>query len=153
MTKLSTIYNYLQLEENLATGGQPSTEELAMLARQNYQLVVNLALPTSDNALPDERAVVESLGMRYEHIPVVWERPLHEDFKRFAEIMQEHAHTKRFVHCAANMRVSVFVALYRVVVEGWTYQSAMQDVYKIWNPNPVWLSFIREQLDRPRLEP
>ena len=49
--------------------------------------VINLALPTSDHALSDERAVVESAGMNYVHIPVVFEVPTQADFEQFCTAM------------------------------------------------------------------
>jgi len=62
--------------------------------------------------------------------------------------MEKYKNKKLFVHCAANMRVSSFVALYRVIKEGWDYSDVVNDVYKIWNPNDIWSDFIRSELSR-----
>ncbi|WP_339379213.1 hypothetical protein [aff. Roholtiella sp. LEGE 12411] len=67
--RLEDIDNFLQLSDVIATGGQPTTEQFAAIKHSGYQLIVNLALPTSSNALPNEKQIVESQGMEYIHIP------------------------------------------------------------------------------------
>ncbi|MEB3290422.1 MAG: protein tyrosine phosphatase family protein, partial [Leptolyngbya sp.] len=115
MTALTTLRQFLPISDRLATAGQPTVAELATLAQAGYGVVINLALPTSDHALPDERSTVEALGMTYVAIPVVWENPTRKDLDQFFQAMEAHQGQKIFVHCALNMRVSVFVYLYRVL--------------------------------------
>ncbi|HTD66236.1 MAG TPA: 50S ribosomal protein L11 methyltransferase, partial [Candidatus Limnocylindria bacterium] len=50
-----------------------------------------------------------------------------------------------YVHCAANMRVSAFVFLYRVL-RGTTREEAERDLKRIWEPDDVWRKFIDENL-------
>ena len=50
--------------------------------------------------------------MAYRHIPVKFEAPAVEDFRAFVSAMDEWSDRKVFVHCAANFRVSAFVAVY-----------------------------------------
>ena len=143
---IHAIYNFLRHSDRLATGGQPSESELAFVAAAGYEVVINLALPDSDYALPNEAECVQRAGMQYVHIPVVWEQPRAEDFVRFARTMDTLKARRLFVHCAANMRVSSFLLLYRVLREGWTYADARADLEKIWLPNSTWSHFIEETL-------
>lgn len=144
--KLNSIYNYLKLSENLATAGQPLEEELALISKAGYEVMINLALTDADYSLTDESGSVRRLGMQYEHIPVMWENPTSENLIRFFDLLKKYNRQKRFIHCAANMRVSVFMALYRILKQGWPYEDAMGDVRKIWNPNDIWSEFIRKML-------
>lgn len=148
MDKLNTIYNFLSLSAKLATSGQPLEEELEYISKAGYQVVINLALSDSDYSLADEEGSVTKLGMEYVHIPVIWQSPTSDDLDKFFDVMGKYKNRKLFVHCAANMRVSSFVALYRVIKEGWDYSDAINDVYKIWNPNDIWSDFIRSELLR-----
>lgn len=148
MDKLNTIYNFLNLSAKLATSGQPLEEELEYISKAGYQVVINLALSDSDYSLADEEGSVTKLGMEYIHIPVIWQSPTSDDLDKFFDVMEKYKNKKLFVHCAANMRVSSFVALYRVIKEGWDYSDAINDVYKIWNPNDIWSDFIRSELLR-----
>ena len=141
---LQGIYNYRRLTDLIATAGQPSEEELAAVARAGFEVVVNLALHDAEYSLPDERWTVESLGMRYIHIPVVWERPLHADLERFFEVMDDLAGKHVFIHCAANKRVSAFMALYRQLRQRWALDATMPDVLAIWEPDVVWQQFMEQ---------
>jgi len=144
MTKLNEIYNFLKLDDDLLTSGQPSEAQYPAIAEAGVQTVINLALPTSDHALPDEAALARSLDLDYIPIPVVWEAPRREDFERFAQTLEALKGRRLLVHCAANMRVSAFIALYRIERLGWRRDKAFEDVYRIWNPysNPTWAQFV-----------
>lgn len=148
MDKPGTIYNFLSLSEKLATAGQPLEEELEAVSKEGYEVVINLALSDADYSLADEEGSVFKLGMEYIHIPVIWQYPTSDDLDKFFNAMEKYKHKKLFVHCAANMRVSSFVALYRVIKEGWSYSDAINDVYRIWKPNNIWSEFIRSELTR-----
>lgn len=148
MDKLNIIYNFLSLSAKLATSGQPLEEELESISKAGFEVVINLALSDADYSLADEEGSVTKLGMEYIHIPVIWQSPTSDDLDKFFDVMEKYKNKKLFVHCAANMRVSSFVALYRVIKEGWDYSDAINDVYKIWNPNDIWSDFIRSELLR-----
>jgi protein tyrosine phosphatase (PTP) superfamily phosphohydrolase (DUF442 family) len=144
---LESIFNFLPLSETLITAGQPTGKQLMAVKDGGYQTVVNLALGSAHNALVDERSTVESLGMRYVHIPVEFDRPTLEDFERFCALMKENDDQPLFVHCAANFRVSAFMYLYRRIYLGWGADDAIADLHKIWTPNAVWQQFIDEVLN------
>lgn len=143
---LHSIYNFLRCSDRLATGGQPSAAEIARIAAAGYEIVINLALSDSDYALPNEAECVRDAGMQYIHIPVVWEEPRAQDFTRFAGAMDAARDRRVFVHCAANMRVSSFLLLYRTIREGWSYAQARVELEKIWLPNTTWSGFIERTL-------
>lgn len=139
---LSGIRHFLRLSPRLATAGQPTAEQFASIAAAGFECVVNLALPTSTDALSDEAEVVAALGMEYVPIPVVWESPQFRDFARFAKVLQERAAQPVFVHCAMNMRVSAFMFLHRTLVEGRPRMDAMRDLNQIWEPDETWCAFL-----------
>ncbi len=140
--RLEDIYNYRRLSDELITSGQPTAEQLAAVAAAGAAVVINLALPNDTRALPDERGVVEALGMVYEPIPVVWTAPAPADLAAFFAAMDRHASRRVYVHCAANMRVSAFVMLYRVLRLGWPPAEALPDMQALWQPNATWQAFI-----------
>ncbi len=148
---LEQIHNFLACSDTLLTGGQPSEEQLRAAAAAGVQGIINLALPTSDNALPDESGLVRSLGMEYIHIPVVWENPRRADLEQFMDAMDARRERKLLVHCAANYRVSCFVALWRILRLGWKPEQAFEDMRRIWQIEtyPVWQVFVRECLSGP----
>lgn len=143
---LESITNFLQIDPRLATAGQPSREQLAEVAAEGYELVINL-LPQSE-ILPDEEQAVRTLGMAYLHIPVIWDAPTRENLDQFFAALDENRPRKVFVHCMMNMRVAAFVFLYRVLREGVPVEEAREIVRKVWEPNPTWAKFMEQQLDR-----
>jgi len=144
--RLEAIHNFLKLSDHIATAGQPSEEQFTAIKEAGYQLIVNLAPPGSTNAIPHERGIVESLGLHYSYIPVIWTNPTFEDLDRFFSIMNENAEKPVFVHCAKNMRVSAFMYLYRRLHDRWDDQQAEPDLHKIWIPNQTWQAFIQRAI-------
>ena len=146
------IYNFLALSDTLFTGGMPKADQLTDAAQQDVQIVINLAPHTVPDALPDEEQLVNSLGMQYIHIPVIWTTPTKDGLDRFMAVMDENKDKKILVHCQANFRASAFVALYRILRQGWDPKDAIEDMHKIWDAEdyPIWKMFIEENLKRSR---
>jgi protein tyrosine phosphatase (PTP) superfamily phosphohydrolase (DUF442 family) len=140
--KLEEIDRFVRLSDLIATAGQPTQIEYSAIANAGYQLVINLALKESTNALPNEKAIATKLGLAYIHIPVLWEAPTLENFQEFVDVMNVHVGRKIFVHCAANKRVSAFMYLYRQLYERVDEETAQLDLAKIWQPNQIWQDFI-----------
>ena len=145
---LANIYNMLSLTDELGTSGQPTSAQLAAIKEAGYEVVINLATGTTPRDLPNEADVVATQGMEYIHIPVVWENPTEADLARFFEVMDATQDKKRFVHCIANMRVSAFMFLYRVLRQGMPLDEARATMSQIWQPNPIWQKFIEAALAR-----
>jgi protein tyrosine phosphatase (PTP) superfamily phosphohydrolase (DUF442 family) len=144
--RVQGISDYRRLSARIATAGQPDEGELAAVAEAGYQVVINLGLHDAPYALEDEAGLVRSLGMAYVHIPVVWERPTRDDLERFFETMAAHQDERLFVHCAANKRVSAFMALYRVHRLGWPVEEALATLAVESFPE-AWRRFIRAMLE------
>lgn len=144
---IEDIYNFLKLSDAIATSGQPTEEQFLAIRESGYQIVVNLALPESPNALPDEKQVVEAQGMQYKNIPVVWDNPTLEDVAQFFSIMEDNSDKNIFVHCAANMRVSAFMYLYHRIHKGMSDDDARKDLEQIWLPNEIWQKFIEQVVE------
>ena len=120
----------------------PKEGQLACIANNGYEVLINLALLDSPGALPNEDTLVTVLGLQYFHIPVVWESPQPSDLDQFFKTMQRNQNRKVFVHCVLNMRVSVFVFLYRVMVLKENAEKVYQDLLRIWVPDHTWRDFI-----------
>ena len=135
---------------NLITAGQPLESQFKAIREAGFNAVVNLALPTSTGALPNEGSLVTALGMAYVQLPVDFNAPSSADFRAFSGVMEAFSERRIFVHCAANMRVSAFVFLYRVLRCGTAEADAKRDLDAIWEPDQVWQKFIDDELMRGR---
>ena len=146
MSTLNHIRNFLRIDDRLATSGMPQPDDFAALRQAGFDVVINLALPTSDNALPNEGELVSAQGMTYVHIPVKFDAPQPADFEQFTRVIDACADQRVFVHCAANMRVSAFVFLHRLRNSAVNRAEAERDLRKIWEPDAVWQEFINQRL-------
>ena len=117
------------------------------MADVGYVAVINLALHDDPRySLPDEAADVQNARMRYIHIPVQFARPTLADLSAFMDAMDTYQGKRVWVHCAANMRVTAFLGLYRVLRNGWAEGPAFEIMNSVWEPNEVWKAFIAEAL-------
>lgn len=136
--------NIHQVFENLWTSGQLSERDILVLPSRGVEVVINLALPTSSNALPGEAELVTGQGMAYVQIPVAWENPRPEQFIQFVGVLNAFAGRKVWVHCAKNMRVSAFIYLYRKLVLAEAEELASVPMRIVWSPNETWQAFISQ---------
>ncbi len=144
------IYNYLELNPNLSTSGQPTADQFRALATDGFTHVINLATSDSSSALADEAALLDELGLTYVHIPVVWDDPQPADFAAFEAAMAALPEDGRtLIHCIANYRVTGFYSLYAQKHLGWTAEEAAALRARVWDvaDYPVWQQFLREQAD------
>ena len=145
------IYNAVEVNDRLVTAGQPTEEQLRAAAAEDIDTVINLAPADSRSALPDEAALVRSLGMIYHYLPVAWDNPTEADFAAFEEVMTAlPPESRTLLHCAANFRVSAFYGLYGLTQLGWSVEQAEAFRAPIWDGSdyPVWETFISEMQQR-----
>lgn len=143
MESLDQVTNFIEISPSLGTSGMPARELFAAIAQAGYQVVINLSMPESSGQQPDERELVEGLGMDYIHIPVVWESPQLTDLERFFQALDENQDRRVFAHCVLNYRVSAFVYLYRTLRQGISHEQAWSDLTRIWTPEGTWEAFIQ----------
>ena len=144
---VTAIYNYRPIDGQLATSGQPNEDQLAAIAAEGYEVVVNLALHDDPRySLKDETGTVRALGLEYVHIPVKFDAPTTRELYAFFEAMERHAHRRVWVHYAANMRVTAFLGLFRVLRQGYGEERAFEPMRSVWKPNATWAAFIASQL-------
>jgi protein tyrosine phosphatase (PTP) superfamily phosphohydrolase (DUF442 family) len=151
MEKLFEIRDFQPFGVKWGTAGQPTEEQFHAVHEAGFEAVINLALPTSDNALANEGSVVTALGMTYVHIPVDFKAPTQQDFHAFCRVMDAFSERPVFVHCAANKRVSAFVFLYRVLHKHVSRSEAEREMCAVWQPDEVWRCFIEKQLESGRV--
>lgn len=143
------IFNFVSINEQISTGGQPTQEQFEAAREEGYTAVINLApVDAENNALEDEEGLLASLGLDYVHIPMVWDDPKPEQFNAFCSAMEKVGNQKVLVHCAANYRVSAVISSYAIKHLGWSVKQADSLVNKIWTSvpeypmNDTWQNYI-----------
>lgn len=141
-TSLASIQAYLRLSERLHSAGQPTAGQLRHFAAESIEVVINLALPTSDDAVGEEAVILSGQGISYCHLPVDWDKPREEDFTLFSDVFSALRNRSLLVHCAKNMRASAFLYLYRVIFDSMSHEAACRDLCRIWTPFDQWYRLI-----------
>lgn len=138
------IFNFIQVNDRLATGGQPTEDQLRDAAAEGYTAVINLAPVNPPYTPKDEAGLVQSLGMEYVYIPVDWNNPTDSDYVAFEMAMSRLSGAKLLIHCAANFRVTAFYSLYARRHLGWTKEQGETFRAQIWagSDYPIWEAFI-----------
>jgi protein tyrosine phosphatase (PTP) superfamily phosphohydrolase (DUF442 family) len=139
---LQEIEAFLLISPTLATSGQPTTEQFSNILSQSYNLVINLATSASSNWNPNEKSIVEGLGMKYVGIPIDWENPTLNEYQNLADLLDKNSNCQIWVHCAKNMRVSAMIYLYHRLRKGYTEETSRRYLEQIWQPNQTWQNFI-----------
>jgi len=137
------IFNYIKISDKVSTSGQPSPDQFQEIAQAGFSTVINLAMPDSTNALPDEGGFVTEAEMNYFHIPVPFEAPNRQHLSLFLKLMKATHDEKVWVHCALNMRVSAFMQHYqRGVLKREKSNSDYIPTLEGWEPEEVWQKFM-----------
>jgi len=139
---IEEINNYLKISERLASSGQPEKNQFSDIADAGFQVVINLAMPDSVNAIPEEGNIVTAHKMAYVHIPVPFDSPGIDHLRQFINIMQACMDRKIWVHCVFNYRVSAFLYQYLQVAADVSEAQARKALLPSWQPDDVWQRFM-----------
>lgn len=145
---VNDMFNYIQIDELIATAGQPSEEQFREARDAGYEIVINLAPDGLETSLPGEDVLLDTLGIEYYHIPVAWADPQLAQLEQFEALMGSVAGRRTLVHCQANYRVTAFFAMYATAKLGWDDEQADTLIDRIWKSradfqmDETWKSFI-----------
>jgi len=144
------IRNFLRVNKEFCTGGQPRLEHLQQLKDDGVKAIINLR-PTSEHRAAEEEAKAKELGLRYFNIPVVFAQPKDEQVTEFLKITDDLANRPAFIHCTAAIRVGAFWMIRRVLRDGWTVDAAEEEAKKVGlKESPHLNEFARQYIERNR---
>jgi uncharacterized protein (TIGR01244 family) len=143
----SSIKNFLRVNEQICTGGQPTMAELEKLKQEGVRAVINLRRPSEYNA-EEEAAKVRELGLRYVNIPVDHSDPKDAQVEDFLKATDDPANRPAFIHCAAANRVGTFWMIRRVLRDHWSLEKAEDEARKIGMRSPNLREFALDYIRR-----
>lgn len=140
------IRNFLRVNKDFCTGGQPRLEHFEQLKAQGVKAVINLRQP-SEHRAAEEEAKVKELGLRYFNIPFSVSDPKEEPVDEFLKVTDDPANRPAFIHCTAAVRVGAFWMIRRVLRDGWKIEDAEKEAEKVGlRDNPHLTEFAREYI-------
>ena len=124
------IRNFLRINDQFCTGGQPRLEHLEMLKKDGVKTIINLRQP-SEHRADEEEAKAKELGLRYFNIPFVYTDPKDEQVDKFLKITDDPENRPAFIHCTSAIRVGAFWMIRRVLRDGFTIEAAEKEAEKV----------------------
>jgi outer membrane protein assembly factor BamB/protein tyrosine phosphatase (PTP) superfamily phosphohydrolase (DUF442 family) len=144
------IRNFLRVNKDFCTGGQPKLEHLEKLKAEGVKSILNLRQP-SEHRAEEEAAKAKELGLRYFNIPVAFGNPNEEQVAEFLKITDDPDNRPMFIHCTAAIRVGAFWMIRRVLRDGWKVEDAEEEAKKIGlRESPHWNEFARKYIETHR---
>ena len=146
----TAIRNFLRIDPNFCTGGQPNMQQLEKLKAEGITTIINLRTAEEYNVAQEE-AKAKELGLKYFNIPVVYTAPKEEQATEFLKIMSDTKNRPVFIHCTAAIRVGAFWLIKRVIQDGWTFENAEQEAQKVGLRNaPHLTEFAKAYIEKHR---
>jgi protein tyrosine phosphatase (PTP) superfamily phosphohydrolase (DUF442 family) len=138
---ITGIHNAGKITEALYRGAQPREVGFSELKILGITTIVDLRGEDREK-IAWERKRAESLGMRFVNIPVSgWSPPTDEQVVQFLSLFHDNPGQKIFVHCRfGDDRTGVFTAVYRMAIEKWSAEQAIEEMYffgfnGFWHPS------------------
>jgi len=124
-SRIAGVGNFATVEPGIYRGAQPTAAGVDELARRGVKTVIDLR----DDAIPQEKSLVQHAGMTYVNIPTNAANVTPHKIDQFlAQITT--APRPVFVHCRAGRdRTGLEIAMYRIVVEKWPKDKAIRELY------------------------
>ena len=142
------IQNFLKINTDFCTGGQPTTAQLAELKAQGITTIINLRT-VGENGFdaPAEEAEIKKLGMKYVHIPVSNQAgPKDEQADEFLKVTDDAKNRPVFIHCGSANRVAGLWMIKRVLADGWDTARAETEARAIGLSSPALRDWALQQI-------
>ena len=126
------IRNWQRRPDGITTSGKLEAHDPPRLAAIGVRHMVNLALGSHPEALPQEASLLAAEGIAYTHIPVPFDAPTPAHVAALAEALAAHP-GPHHVHCIMNWRVTAFLYLLDRA-GGVPEPEARARMAQVWNP-------------------
>ena len=140
---MQKILNCIKINELIVTSGQPKVEEFEIIAKDGFEVVINLSMYKTSNSIENENKIVTDLNMSYFHIPVNFENPTLSDLKLFLNILQALGANKVWIHCSKNYRVSAFMYVYHKYILKSPFENIDLSIFEEWSPPKIWQDLMK----------
>ena len=121
--KLSGCGNLYEVSKTLYRGEQPTAKGFEELEKIGIKTVVNL------RNLHSDRNKIEGTSLGYEYIGMEAWNPKLDQVESFLKIATDPEKQPVFVHCHhGSDRTGMMVAVYRIVIEGWQVEPAIDEM-------------------------
>ena len=148
------IKNFGQMDERFYRGAQPKKlEDYQALAALGVKTVIDL----TDDPKEYEQSMVESVGMKYVHIPMIAKKyPTEAAIANFLKTIESPETGKFYLHCAGGRhRTGALGAVYRYKFYNWNFDQVYKemkqyDFYTSWG-HGAFKDFVKDYYDQMQI--
>ncbi len=119
--------NFHRINENLYRGGQPTVEGIRRLAALGIKTIINFR--DAREKVRREKQCAEENGLHFINLHLSnWFAAKNDEIDKIIEVVRNPEHHPVFIHCKRGAdRTGTVVAVYRMLVEGWTATEANRE--------------------------
>jgi len=134
----TTVQNLYRIEDGFFRGAQPTADGFRELAGLGVRTVLDLSGGGDDRLLKDG-------GLKLVHVPMSAFGLRNDRVLEALRTMADPANRPLMIHCQHGAdRTGALVALYRVVVQGWTKERAVEEMNRGgYHHNSLWRNLDR----------
>ena len=143
------IHNFLRVNEEFCTAGQPTLDQLSKLKAEGIRTVLNLR-PASEYDATDEEAKAKELGLKYFNVPITAGAIKDEQVVEFLKLTDDTEKRPMFIHCASANRVGALWMIRRVLRDGWKSVDSENEAAKIGLTSAVLKDFALRYIETHR---
>lgn len=144
---VESIENFHKVSDKVATGGQPTPEQVKALAEAGFNAIVNLREDSEYNDGQQFRAA-RAAGIRFVRVPVSMTNPTDASVTKFLAVTDEAELYPVYVYCAEGNRAAAYWMIRRVERDHWTLEKAEAEAVKAGLTKPETLEFVRGYVQR-----
>lgn len=144
------IKNFGQVDNRFYRGAQPKEQDYKDLAALGIKTIIDL----TDDPKEYEKPLVESLGMKYIHIPMIAKKyPTAAATETFLKTVNDPNTGKFYLHCAGGRhRTGAMGAVYRFEYYNWNFDQVYKemkqyDFYTSWG-HGAFKDFVKDYAQR-----
>ena len=120
----------LCIDDDTKTGRQPSDRAYAKAAESGFRSVLTLRAPDEAAKLFRERLIVEKYHMRHFNIAFASGLPRMEQIDEFLRLVKDKTNHPMLINCAYADRVAAFMMIFRIAMQGWSEDRAVEEAVK-----------------------
>ncbi len=140
---LPGVRNFAKVSPALWRGSQPTAEGFRELERAGARTVIDCRL------IHNDRRLLAGTKLKYFWIRMTPLNPTEGELVRFFRVIQDPANQPVFIHCwKGNDRSGFCVAAYRMLVDRWTADDAIREMFR-FHFFPAWwrITWVLRHLD------
>jgi protein tyrosine phosphatase (PTP) superfamily phosphohydrolase (DUF442 family) len=144
MEQLKEISNYYRYSDNLAAGGQPTSEQFNLLKKTGIDIIINISPVSARNALREEHELMEQLTMDYIHYPIDCSNLRDIHYLTIRALLNASEGEKVFMHCGGNIKTSNLIHMYHMLEKDMDETESLQTLMNIQKPEEKWFDYFRK---------